>query len=221
MHTHRIHNTYTHSEQMLLSIEAQLCTRIEYAHTHARTCAHTHAHSNMCMHPQTRTHVHTYSHTTNTHVHTLTHRHPHTHTHTHMHTLTHTHTHSGNGDGFFSSQFQSTLVGNELYDQRVPECQLLLECLETGPLTNLIPRHPPASGQGFIQWWGPLPPQIICILNHLRTNFPPKPSHFRESKNYEHTCRPPSFGVLMLPVAVPKSSGSSPSPPHTHTHLFS
>ena len=29
---------------------------------------------------------------------------------------------SGNGDGFFSSEFQSTLVGNELYDHRVPEC---------------------------------------------------------------------------------------------------
>jgi dolichyl-phosphate-mannose-protein mannosyltransferase len=29
--------------------------------------------------------------------------------------------HSGNGDGFFSSEFQSTLVGNDLYDQRVPE----------------------------------------------------------------------------------------------------
>lgn len=28
---------------------------------------------------------------------------------------------SGNGDGFFSSEFQSTLVGNELYDQKVPE----------------------------------------------------------------------------------------------------
>jgi dolichyl-phosphate-mannose-protein mannosyltransferase len=29
--------------------------------------------------------------------------------------------HSGNGDGFFSSEFQSTLVGNDLYDQKVPE----------------------------------------------------------------------------------------------------
>ncbi|XP_019864301.1 PREDICTED: protein O-mannosyl-transferase 2-like isoform X2 [Amphimedon queenslandica] len=28
---------------------------------------------------------------------------------------------SGNGDGFFSSEFQATLVGNELYDQKVPE----------------------------------------------------------------------------------------------------
>ena len=31
---------------------------------------------------------------------------------------------SGNGDGFFSSEFQSTLVGNDLYDQKVPECEL-------------------------------------------------------------------------------------------------
>jgi dolichyl-phosphate-mannose-protein mannosyltransferase len=28
---------------------------------------------------------------------------------------------SGNGDGFFSSQFQATLEGNELYDLQVPE----------------------------------------------------------------------------------------------------
>ncbi|XP_064403207.1 protein O-mannosyl-transferase 2-like isoform X2 [Halichondria panicea] len=28
---------------------------------------------------------------------------------------------SGNGDGFFSSEFQSMLVGNELYDHKVPE----------------------------------------------------------------------------------------------------
>ena len=28
---------------------------------------------------------------------------------------------SGNGDGFFSSEFQSTLEGNELYNQQVPE----------------------------------------------------------------------------------------------------
>lgn len=31
---------------------------------------------------------------------------------------------SGNGDGFFSSEFQSTLVGNELYEHSVPECKL-------------------------------------------------------------------------------------------------
>ena len=29
---------------------------------------------------------------------------------------------SGNGDGFFSSEFQSTLEGNELYEHAVPEC---------------------------------------------------------------------------------------------------
>lgn len=31
---------------------------------------------------------------------------------------------SGNGDGFFSSEFQSTLIGNELYEHSVPECML-------------------------------------------------------------------------------------------------
>ena len=31
---------------------------------------------------------------------------------------------SGNGDGFFSSEFQSTLIGNELYEHSVPECRL-------------------------------------------------------------------------------------------------
>ena len=33
---------------------------------------------------------------------------------------------SGNGDGFFSSEFQATLVGNELYNQQVPECKLVI-----------------------------------------------------------------------------------------------
>ena len=48
-----------------------------------------------------------------------------------VHTHTHTHTHtpySGNGDGFFSSEFQSTLAGNELYDLRVPECMSVHVC---------------------------------------------------------------------------------------------
>ena len=36
---------------------------------------------------------------------------------------------SGNGDGFFSSQFQATLEGNELYDQKVPECKKALSVL--------------------------------------------------------------------------------------------
>ena len=31
---------------------------------------------------------------------------------------------SGSGDGFFSSEFQSTLIGNELYEHSVPECML-------------------------------------------------------------------------------------------------
>ena len=35
---------------------------------------------------------------------------------------------SGNGDGFFSSEFQSTLEGNELYERAVPECTCLCVC---------------------------------------------------------------------------------------------
>ena len=33
---------------------------------------------------------------------------------------------SGNGYGFFSSEFQSTLEGNELYEHNVPECESTL-----------------------------------------------------------------------------------------------
>ena len=39
---------------------------------------------------------------------------------------------SGNGDGFFSSEFQSTLEGNELYEHAVPECTLGREGGEGG-----------------------------------------------------------------------------------------
>ena len=50
---------------------------------------------------------------------------------------------SGNGDGFFSSEFQSTLEGNELYEHSVPEC----ECLSASQIykqTSLSPSLPPS-----------------------------------------------------------------------------
>ena len=39
---------------------------------------------------------------------------------------------SGNGDGFFSSEFQSTLEGNELYEHAVPECRWSYSLREGG-----------------------------------------------------------------------------------------
>ena len=44
---------------------------------------------------------------------------------------------SGNGDGFFSSEFQSTLVGNELYEHTVPECKYLSTvCITRGSVES-------------------------------------------------------------------------------------
>ena len=39
--------------------------------------------------------------------------------------------HSGNGDGFFSSAFQSSLIGNELHELLVPECKSPCSLLDT------------------------------------------------------------------------------------------
>lgn len=44
---------------------------------------------------------------------------------------------SGNGDGFFSSEFQATLEGNELYNQQVPECKFLLSSFSSLAVTIL------------------------------------------------------------------------------------
>ena len=48
---------------------------------------------------------------------------------------------SGNGDGFFSSEFQSTLIGNELYEHSVPECML-----NVNNLLHIFTVEPPNKG---------------------------------------------------------------------------
>ena len=63
--------------------------------------------------------------------------------------------HSGNGDGFFSSEFQSTLVGNELHDHRIPECESCTFLLCGSVLTvvcGFMWRHP----DGDMVWSGDL-----------------------------------------------------------------